>query len=64
MGIYPTERKAAVIARMLPPHNQSVNQIARQEGIQNSLPLAFIGGHCRVSTVYQGKLPPSDLTQQ
>jgi transposase-like protein len=33
MGVYSTERKAAVIARMLPPHNQSVNQIARQEGI-------------------------------
>ncbi|MGA9619100.1 transposase [Serratia proteamaculans] len=33
MKPYSPERKAAVIARMLPPHNQSVNQIARQEGI-------------------------------
>lgn len=33
MKSYSPERKAAVIARMLPPHNQSVNQIARQEGI-------------------------------
>lgn len=27
------ERKAALIARMMPPHNQSVVQIARSEGI-------------------------------
>lgn len=33
MNIYSPERKAAVIARMLPPHNLSVNEIARQEGI-------------------------------
>lgn len=33
MGSYSPERKAAVIARMLPPHSQSVYQISRQEGI-------------------------------
>ena len=33
MGSYSPERKAAVIARMLPPHNQSISQISRQEGI-------------------------------
>lgn len=33
MGSYSPERKAAVIARMLPPHNQSIYQISRQEGI-------------------------------
>lgn len=33
MKTYSPERKAAVIARMLPPHNQSVVQIARAEGI-------------------------------
>lgn len=33
MKTHSLERKAAVIARMLPPHNLSINQIARQEGI-------------------------------
>lgn len=33
MGSYSPERKAAVIARMLPPHSQSVYQISRLEGI-------------------------------
>ena len=33
MGSYSPERKAAVIARMLPPHSQSVYQISRQESI-------------------------------
>ncbi|HIB1590418.1 TPA: hypothetical protein ACWV6B_002802 [Salmonella enterica subsp. enterica serovar Muenchen] len=33
MGSYSPERKAAVLARMLPPHSQSVYQISRQEGI-------------------------------
>ncbi|WP_259220277.1 IS3 family transposase [Serratia sp. BIGb0234] len=33
MKTYSPERKAAVIARMLPPHNQSVVHIARAEGI-------------------------------
>ncbi len=33
MKTYSPERKAAVIARMMPPHNQSVVQIARSEGI-------------------------------
>lgn len=33
MGSYSPERKAAVIARMLPPHSQSIYQISRQEGI-------------------------------
>ncbi len=30
MGSYSPERKAAVIARMLPPHSQSIYQISRQ----------------------------------
>jgi len=33
MGSYSPERKAAVLARMLPPHNQSIYQLSRQEGI-------------------------------
>ncbi|WP_440863617.1 transposase [Symbiopectobacterium purcellii] len=33
MGSYSPERKAAVIARMLPPHSQSIYQISRLEGI-------------------------------
>ena len=33
MGSYSPERKAALIARMLPPHSQSIYQISRQEGI-------------------------------
>lgn len=33
MKTYSPERKAAVIARMLPPHNQSVGQLSRLEGI-------------------------------
>lgn len=33
MGSYSPERKAAVIARMLPPHNQSIYQLSRKEGI-------------------------------
>ncbi|ECG6808395.1 IS3 family transposase, partial [Salmonella enterica subsp. enterica serovar Muenchen] len=33
MNIYSPERKAAVIAKMLPPHNLSINEVARQEGI-------------------------------
>ena len=33
MGSYSPERKAAVIARMLSPHSQSVYQISRLEGI-------------------------------
>jgi len=33
MKTYSPERKAAVIARMMPPHNQSIVQIARAEGI-------------------------------
>ena len=32
MNTYSPERKAALIARMMPPHNQSVVQIARSEG--------------------------------
>ncbi|HDX8941043.1 hypothetical protein ABN154_30695 [Klebsiella michiganensis] len=31
MGSYSPERKAAVIARMLPPHSQSIYKISRQE---------------------------------
>lgn len=33
MKTYSPERKVAIIARMLPPHNQSVVQIALAEGI-------------------------------
>ncbi|EJI0485778.1 transposase [Salmonella enterica] len=33
MKTYSPERKAAVIARMLPPHNQPVSQLSRQEEI-------------------------------
>ncbi len=33
MGSYSPERKAAVIARMLPPHSQTIYQISRLEGI-------------------------------
>ncbi|MGE0973275.1 transposase (plasmid) [Klebsiella sp. WOUb02] len=33
MGSYSPERKAAVIARMLSPHSQSVYPISRQESI-------------------------------
>ena len=33
MKTYSPERKAAVLARMLPPHNQSVGQLSRLEGI-------------------------------
>ncbi|AQT55433.1 hypothetical protein [Serratia marcescens] len=33
MGSYSSERKAAVIVRMLPPHSQSVYKISRLEGI-------------------------------
>lgn len=33
MNIYSPERKAAVIAKMLPPHSLSINEVARQEGI-------------------------------
>lgn len=33
MKTYSPERKAAVIARMLPSHNHSINQLARLEGI-------------------------------
>lgn len=32
MGSYSPERKAAVVARMLPPHSQSVYLISRLEG--------------------------------
>ncbi|HCM6306880.1 TPA: hypothetical protein N3Z72_005269 [Salmonella enterica subsp. enterica serovar 6,14:y:1,7] len=37
MNIYSPERKAAVIAKMLPPHNLSINEVARQEGIRESM---------------------------
>lgn len=33
MNIYSPERKAAVLARMMPPHNHPVSQISREEGI-------------------------------
>ncbi|HEJ7994518.1 IS3 family transposase [Serratia bockelmannii] len=33
MGSYSPERKAAVLAKMLPPHNQSIGQLSRQESI-------------------------------
>ncbi|MGE0968829.1 transposase (plasmid) [Klebsiella sp. WOUb02] len=33
MNTYSPERKAALIARMMPPHNQPVVQLARSEGI-------------------------------
>ncbi|HBZ8552213.1 TPA: IS3 family transposase [Salmonella enterica subsp. houtenae] len=36
MNIYSPERKAAVIARMLPPHNLSINQLSREEGIPSN----------------------------
>lgn len=36
MNTYSPERKAAVIARMLPPHNLSINQLSREEGIPSN----------------------------
>ena len=33
MKTYSPERKAALIARLLPPHNQAVYRLSRQEGI-------------------------------
>lgn len=30
---YSTERKASVIAKMLPPHNQSLKRLSAEEGI-------------------------------
>ncbi|BEO69151.1 hypothetical protein SMQE31_46590 (plasmid) [Serratia marcescens] len=36
MNTYSPERKAALIARMMPPHNQSVVQLARSEGITDN----------------------------
>lgn len=36
MNIYSPERKAAVIARMLPQHNLSINQLSREEGIPSN----------------------------
>lgn len=42
MGSYSPERKAAVIARMLPAHNQSIYQLSRQEDIPvNTHNIAF-----------------------
>lgn len=36
---YPNERKQAVIAKMLPPHNKSVSQLAEEENI--SIPTLY-----------------------
>lgn len=41
MNIYSPERKAAVLARMLPPHNLSINEIARQKGIPAKTPYGW-----------------------
>nr|WP_262190660.1 hypothetical protein [Serratia grimesii] len=58
MKPYSPERKAAVITRMLPPQNQSVNQIARQEAPpKDPLPLAFFGRYYRTGVVFRGKSP-------
>jgi len=34
MPSYSEERKAAVLKKMLPPHNQSVAEVSREEGIR------------------------------
>lgn len=36
MNTYSPERKAAVITKMMPPHNLSINEIARQENIPDN----------------------------
>ncbi len=51
MGSYSPERKAAVIARMLPPHSQSIYQISRLEGIpawKAFPPIRFMAGGLRL----------------
>lgn len=36
MPYYPEERKAAVLSKLLPPHNRSVPEIAKAEGISEA----------------------------
>jgi transposase-like protein len=36
MPRYPEERRQAVVAKLLPPYNQSVEEVARQEGISSA----------------------------
>lgn len=36
MNTYSPERKAAMIARMLPPYNLSINRLSREEGIPSN----------------------------
>jgi hypothetical protein len=30
---YPSERKQAVLKKMLPPHNKTIKELAQEEGI-------------------------------
>jgi|GEM_PF-1465483 lambda repressor-like predicted transcriptional regulator len=42
---YPAERKAAIIAKMLPPHNTSLRQLSQEEGIsEGTLPAQAVRG--------------------
>ncbi|PCI12091.1 MAG: hypothetical protein COB71_10645 [Thiotrichales bacterium] len=36
MPSYSEERKASVLKKMLPPHNQSVTKVSREEGISDA----------------------------
>ncbi len=33
---YPSERKEAILRKMLPPNNKSVRELAREEGISEA----------------------------
>jgi len=36
MPSYPEQRRAAVLSKLLPPHNRSIPQVAREEGISTA----------------------------
>ncbi|WP_440864123.1 transposase [Symbiopectobacterium purcellii] len=65
MKIYSPERKAAVIARMLPPHNQPVSQLSRQEAIPIKT-LYHWRSEAGISTlpVSAEKTPPGEWSQE
>ena len=65
MKTYSPERKAAVLARMLPPHNQSVSQLSRQEGIPTKT-LYHWRSEADISTLLTSadKTPPREWSQE
>jgi transposase-like protein len=51
MSSYSTERKQAILSKLLPPNNKTVASVAREEGVTGQTPYERLNEDIQSSTV-------------